>query len=281
MNNSFPPLPLEEWVDTRNTIQGYAQVLGKVRRALTPFQKHWWHVSLRAAAVGLTTTPIRAENINGPLTFEMILDFISHQLLVTSSQGDWYEIDFDGQSSREFHGDVMDVLGNLGVKVDLDGAQFSDDDGAYDADEAEDFWQAASQIDQVLKEFKSGLRGESGPVQLWPHHFDLAMLWFSGRKVPGYDPNDLEKADYADEQMNFGFSTGDKDISQPYFYITAYPWPKRLDGTDLPGDAYFQTEPFNCNVLPYAFLVASDEPHAYLLNFLRTVHEAGAKLMQD
>ena len=43
------------------------------------------------------------------------------------------------------------------------------------------------------------------PVVLWPHHFGLAVLWFSGHPAPDQDP---ANAEYADEQMNFGFSTG-------------------------------------------------------------------------
>ena len=78
----FPRLSLADWQPTRDTITGYAQVLGKVRRALAPPQKHWWHISLRVAATGLTTTPIAA----GDSTFEMLLNFKRHELLIVTSQ---------------------------------------------------------------------------------------------------------------------------------------------------------------------------------------------------
>ena len=54
----FPAMPLAEWQPTRDTLQLYSKVLGKIRRALTPPQRHWWHISLRAAPNGLTTTAI-------------------------------------------------------------------------------------------------------------------------------------------------------------------------------------------------------------------------------
>jgi len=51
------------------------------------------------------------------------------------------------------------------------------------------------------------------PVVLWLHHSDLADLWFSDHLLPGQDPANVE---YADEQMNLGFSTGAVKPKQPF-----------------------------------------------------------------
>lgn len=69
-HNTFPPLPLSSWRATRDTLAGYSQVVGKIRRALTPPQKHWWHASLHVSAAGLTTTPVWS----GSQMFEVVLD---------------------------------------------------------------------------------------------------------------------------------------------------------------------------------------------------------------
>jgi hypothetical protein len=268
----FPPLPLDEWQATRDTIQGYAQVVGKIRRAMTPHQRHWFHVNLRVAGLGLTTTPIRAGNIS----FEMLLDFTGHQLVISTSQGDWAEVDLDGQSAQEFCEEVIHALEEMGIEATLDPEQFSDEDGIYDPDMVEDCWQALSQIDLVLKEFLGGLRGRKGPVSLWPHHYDLAGLWFSGRLVPGIDSDDEESAD---EQMNFGFSTGDSGIPEPYFYITAYPWPDGLEEIDVPASARHQTDGFKGFVMLYADMITAENPRGTLLNFLQTIQRAGAERM--
>jgi hypothetical protein len=114
-------------------------------------------------------------------------------------------------------------------------------------------------------------------VQLWPHHLDLALLWFSGRLAPGQDPANEE---YADEQMNFGFSRGDDGIPESYFYATAYPTPASLTDITLPGDAYWHTEGFTGAILPYQALVEADAPAEALLTYLRTVQQAGASLMK-
>jgi len=269
----FPPLPLNEWQPTRDSIQSYAQVVGKIRRTLTPHQRHWFHINLRTAALGLTTTPIQAGNIS----FDMLLDFSGHQLVISTSKGDWAEVDMDGQSARDFCDEVVHALEEMSIDVDLKYDQFSDEDGTYDPDMVEDCWQVLSQIDLVFKEFLGAINGRTGPVSLWPHHFDLAGLWFSGRQVPGVDPEDEESAD---EQMNFGFSTGDGGIPDAYFYITAYPWPDGLEDIPTPQLARRQTDGWKGFVMMYADLIAADNPREILLNFLQTIHKAGAERMK-
>ncbi|NCF69206.1 MAG: hypothetical protein GWP61_24885 [Chloroflexi bacterium] len=274
-NSNFPSLALADWLATRDTIAVYTQVIGKVRRALTPHQKHWWHVSLRVAATGLTTTPIPA----GDKTFELLLDFTHHRLLITTSHGQRRDFPLTGQSVKDFKDQTLALLSELGFEPQIDHTLFEDDSaGTYDETAVFNFWQALSQIDAILKEFKHGFRGESSPVQLWPHHFDLGVNWFSGRLIPDQDPDDPE---WSDEQMNFGFSTGDGGIANPYFYITAYPAPAGLTDTILPEGAYWQTEGWTGAVLPYETLVDHNNAKAHLLDFLRTVHQAGSERMRD
>lgn len=271
--HSFPSIPLSGWQPTRDTVQTYSQLLGKIRGALSPAQKHWWHISLRATAVGLTTTPIPA----GSQTFELALDFTRHQLTLTSSRGETAVIPLTGQSAAAFCTATLSILHDWGIEPDIDQTKFADETaGTYEATAVSAYWQALSQIDAILKEFKAGFRGETSPVQLWPHHFDLALVWLSGRLVPGQDP---ANADYADEQMNFGFSTGDEGVPEPYFYATAYPTPDGFTDAALPKNAYWHTGGWKGAVLPYAALVGTENPHDKLLTFLRTAHEAGSRFM--
>ncbi|HXW00300.1 MAG TPA: DUF5996 family protein, partial [Anaerolineae bacterium] len=69
----FPAMPLANWQPTRDTLQLYSKVLGRIRRTLSPPQKHWWHISLRAAPNGLTTSAIPIPDAD-EATFEMVLD---------------------------------------------------------------------------------------------------------------------------------------------------------------------------------------------------------------
>lgn len=272
--HKFPPLSLADWQPTLETLQNYAKVIGKVRRALTPPHKHWSHVSLRVGTTGLTTSPIPA----GAVSFELLLDLTIHQLVITTSRGERLHKPLTGQSAAVFCEEALFALASLGFNVDIDRSLFEDTTpGTYDRGAVERYWQALSQIDAIFNKFKGEQRQETGPVQLWSHHIDLAMLWFSGRLVPGQDP---ENEEYADEQMNFGFSPGDGGIPNPYFYITAYPTPDDLTNTPLPAGAEWRTESFTGAVMMYEALVEVETPAEKLLNFLRTVQQAGAQLMR-
>jgi hypothetical protein len=270
----FSPLSLAEWQPTLETLQNYAKVIGKVRRALTPPHKHWFHVSLRVGTTGLTTSPIPA----GAVSFELLLDLTIHQLVITTSRGERLHKPLTGQSAAVFCEETLFALASLGFNVEIDRSLFEDTtSGAYDRAAVERYWQALSQIDAIFNKFKGEQRKETGPVQLWPHHIDLAMLWFSGRLIPGQDP---ENEEYADEQMNFGFSPGDSSIPNAYFYITAYPTPAGLTETTLPPGAEWRTEGFTGAVMMYDTLVGAEAPDEKLLSFLRTAQQAGARLMK-
>ncbi|MCB0165569.1 MAG: hypothetical protein KDI79_15165 [Anaerolineae bacterium] len=275
LKNKFPPLSYEALLPSLKSLQNYAKLTGKVRRALTPRQKHWSHISLRATATGLTTGPIPA----GSVTFELLLDFTIHQLVITTNRGERISRPLRGQSAAAFYEETLAALAGLGLTLDIDRTLFTDDTpGAYNMTQVETYWQALSQVDAVLKQFKGELRQETSDVQLWPHHFDLAVLWFSGRLVPDTDPADEENAD---EQMNFGFAPGDAALPQPYFYITAYPMPAGLTDMALPSEGAWHTQAFTGALLLYETLVDADNPAEKLLTFLRSVQQAGASLMRS
>lgn len=272
--STFPSLALADWKPTRDTVEMYTKLLGRVRRAMAPKNKHWWHVSLHVSGCGLTTTPFPV----GSHVMELMLDFTTHQLLIISSKGDRCVIPLHGQSPKQFHDEVLVALAALGCMPEIDHSLFANDKpGTYDKTAVSRYWQALCQIDAALKTFKGGFRGESSPVQFWPHHFDLALVWFSGRLCPGQDPNDPE---WADEQINFGFSTGDDSLPNPYFYAVAYPRPDGFVGSPLPEDAYWHQTGWTGAMMLYEKLETAENPTAKLLNFYQAAHQIGANLMK-
>ena len=276
MATTFQPLPLTGWQETRDTLAGYARFVRRIRQCNTPHQKHFWHVSLRPTTTGLTTTPIRA--VDGTI-YELEFDLTRHVLLVKTSKGDVREVALTGQSRKAFKEQTLAALAELGISPEYDLDEFNDDTpGVYDKTAVTRFWDSLIEIDTILKEFRYSFNEESSPVQLWPHHFDLAVVWFSGRKVPGQDPHDPE---HAHEQMNFGFSTGDGGIPEPYFYATAYPVPEGWMGSELPDGATWHSQGWSGAVLSYQRLVESENGRQLLLDFLHTAHRAGAEKMKE
>jgi hypothetical protein len=270
---NFPVLRIVDWRATRDALHDYARVLGYFRRELTPPQKHWWHITLSVSARGLTTTPMPG----GSGAVELTLSPIDHCVDITSSGGATASIPLVGQSAHDLAVAIASALDELGVAAQRSSPTLHKTPHDYDPAAAARFWAALASVDLVFKEFKGRLREESGPVQIFPHHFDLSLNWFSGRHVPGVDPAD---ADNADEQMNFGFVTGDASIADAYFYATAYPTPDGLTRASLPDDAAWQTEGFTGAVMPYATIAEANDGRARLLAFLEAAQRAGADLMR-
>jgi hypothetical protein len=255
------------WRATRDALHGYAQVAGAIRAALAPPEKHWYHVSLRAAANGLTTTPVATATG----VFEITLDFATCQWVITTSHGARWQTALHGQSPTELFTESAAILGGRAKRVDQKqfGRRATSD---FNPQAAARYWRVLSWVDAQFKRFKATQRGETSPVQLWPHHFDIALLVLSGRKVPGEDPKDPE---LSDEQMNFGFVPGDDGIREPYFYATAYPNPANRKRPRLPRGAHWQTRGWDGAVLSYAALASARNPETRLLDFLRTFRKWG------
>ena len=84
-------------------------------------------------------------------------------------------------------------------------------------------------------------------------------------------------ADYADEQMIFGFSAGDRAIATPYLYLSLYPEPAGWHGGPLPSGSSWTEKGFRGELLPYAKLVRVDDALAIATKFLGATHIAGRK----
>lgn len=274
MNTTLPSLNQNDWNLTRDTIHTYAKIIGKIRRQYMPKHKHWWHITLSVTARGLTTTPFP---IMGQ-SLELTLDLSKHQLMIESSDGWSAGLPLSGQSATGICRQIADNIPSAGNELESELlVDFSSDEiMQYDTDAVDNFHKVISWVDITFKTFKGGLREETGPVQIFPHHMDISMNWFSGNLVPNVDPADEESAE---EQMNFGFVTGDKAIPDAYFYVTAYPVPNEWAELQLPDGAYWQTEGWVGAVFPYAAVMATSNPSAILLDYLTNLQTHGAKLM--
>ena len=265
----FPDLKLDELRETRDALHAFSRVLGGWLKTSRPHRKHWWHASLRPSLRGLTTGIVRAD-----VDFELELDFVSSRLLVRTTAGEVAET-LAGKSAATLAAWLDDSLAGSGVDASLaPGGEVRGEQTfqGYRAEQAHTLQQALASVATGLEDLRAGIREESSPIQLWSHHFDLSMIWLPGQKVAGQDPANEE---YADKQMNFGFVFGDQGIDEPYFYVTAYPFPDALAGVDLPAGTKWRSEGFTGAVLLYKDLVAVDDPAGYLQGLWSTLLSAG------
>ncbi|UCH49745.1 MAG: hypothetical protein JSU95_08290 [Betaproteobacteria bacterium] len=267
---SFPDLDPPAIAGTTEALHAYAQVFGSYLEALRPWRKHWWHISLRPSLNGMTTGVIHA-----PIDFELELDPAHSLVYVRTATGVVKGVPLRGQPAAELAGTISDFLASNGIDLSLIPLQEPEEElstTGYSPDVAAQLAVAWRGVGAAMQAFRSGIREETSPVQLWPHHFDLAMIWLPGEKIPGEDPDDEESSD---KQMNFGFLFGDSGIPEPYFYITAYPFPQVFPSLPLPPGATWHTKDFHAAVLLYRDLVNKDDPAAYLLELWNGLLKAG------
>jgi hypothetical protein len=268
-DDKFPALDPSALDTTRRAIHAYSKVAGAWAKATRKKRKHWWHASLRPSLYGMTTGVIY-----GDTDFEIELNLAESCLEVRTCTSIHRER-LIGQSSAELAEKIRNALFAAGVDEDLAPGADVESDYEYPDNspgQASLMHRTIGSIASVLEDFRAGIREEKSPIQIWPHHFDLSMIWLPGPKVAGQDPADEE---HSDKQMNFGFAFGDEGIPAPYFYVTAYPLPDELPNVELPQGTTWRSEGFSGAVLLYDDLVKNSDPAGYLLDLWNRLMEAG------
>lgn len=268
MTTSWASLDPDPWAATRADLHHRARVVGAVPRALLEPHPHWWHLALQPHERGLTTLPMEGDA--GP--FSIVLDLDRHVAAVGGP--DPQEVPL-GQAAPAFVGQIAEALAPH-TTIDIEFPEGPQDTG-YRADVMERFAAALRAIVAAFESFAGRCPEETSPVQLWPHHLDLALTWFSGRTVPDTDPADPESHR---ESATVGFSPGDDAVPDPYFYGIAYPFPSGATGAPLPDGGRWIEDHYRGAFLPYASAVESARPAAAVQEFLTGFHDAVAPLMR-
>ncbi|WP_329133580.1 DUF5996 family protein [Streptomyces sp. NBC_01476] len=287
----FPPLPLESWRDTKETLHRFLQVVGKIRLAGSFRRNHWWNVPFHLTGQGITTRPM------GPLAdgdaFCVDFDFVGHRLVVRTLTGRETSFPLAGRSVAAFYRDTLAALVALGIEVepqhpypfDLPDADrpFAEDHEhrAYDPAAVSRYWQILSQVALLLEEYAAGFSGKTSPVHHFWHTFDIAVTRFSDREVepsPGADP--VTREAYSREVISAGFWFGDDTVPAPAFYSYTAPEPADLTTRPLRPDAaqWSPARGSHLATLMYDDVRTAADPWTTALTFLNTAYRAGADL---
>lgn len=281
---ALPPLPLDAWEETKETLHRYAQVVGKIRLSNAPFKNHWWHVTLYVGPRGLSTGPIP----HGRGFFEVCLNLLDNRLEARTSEGGAFAFSLDDLPVAEFYRKLTEGLATLGVETSIDARPFGLDDEepldrnffhcTCDAEYARRYWRTLVWANDVFEAYAGRFNGKQSPVHLFWHSFDLAVARFSGRRAPereGADP--VTREAYSHEVISCGFWPGDANVREPAFYSYTAPEPDGLADQPLePASALWLPEGGTAN-LPYEEARQSEDPEEVLLAFLQSAYEAGAK----
>jgi hypothetical protein len=261
MDGAWPWLRVDDWVETRDTLHLWTQIVGKVRLTRAPLVNHWWQVTLYVSPRGLTTGAIP----NGADVFDIEFDFVDHRLVIRSSDGATRELALEAMSVADFYGRTMGALGELGIDTEIQAhpnevdpaIPFREDTthASYDPAAAHGFWRQLIQADRVLQQFRSHFVGKVSPVHFFWGSMDLACTRFSGRPAPRHPGGAPNVGDwvmvegYSAELSSCGFWPGGG--SEGAFYSYAYPAPPGFSAASIgPSAAFYSTE-FQQFLLPY------------------------------
>jgi hypothetical protein len=284
----WPALPVAEWSATRDTLQLWTQVIGKVRMASTPLMSHWWNVPLYVSARGLTTSLIP----HGSRAFQIDLDLVAHRVDISVTDGSVASMALAPRTVADFHAELMAHLDELGLAtpiwtmpVEIPGAipfELDTQHDTYDGAQAQRFWLALVQMTRVFEVFRSRYVGKVSPVHLFWGALDLAVTRFSGRPAPPHPggapncgPHVMHEA-YSHEVSSAGYWPGPD--GEGVFYSYAYPAPDGFAEAvlDVPGCRY--DHELGEFTLPYEAVRTAADPDALLLAFLQATYETAADL---
>ena len=287
MARALPPLPLDDWEDTKETLHRYCQIAGKVRMELSPFRNHWWHVTLYVTTRGLSTGPI-PYGPYGSATFDISFDLLENKLAMTTSDEGEFSFVLDDLPVAEFYRRLFDGLRSLGIEAAISTKPFGLDD-EYTLDNntlhcvceqeyVRRYHRVLLWADRVFKEFAGRFNGKTSPVQLYWHGFDLAVTRFSGRRAPERPGADtVTREAYSHEVISFGFWPGDANVREPAFYSYTAPEPEGLTEHPLSPEGASWLPEGGTALLTYEEVRNSASPTETLLEFMESAYQAGAK----
>jgi hypothetical protein len=285
IENDWPPLPYQDWRETRDTLHMYAQVVGKLRLALSPFEPEWANVPLYVTARGLTTSPLPV----GLRTVDAEFDLIDHALVLRTSDGRIERRPLGGPVA-DFYRDVMSALARLQVDVSIsllpsevaNPIPFPDDrsHATYEPAHVARFFRVLSMVDVLFKQHRAGFRGRTTLVQFFWGTFDLALVRYSGRPAaPPPGAGVIGRYGGDAEEVCAGWWPGDERVSYPAFFAYAYPKPTGIEDTTIaPAGAAWNADAGEF-LLPYDIARSDTDPPQAVLDFLRTTFAGASALM--
>jgi hypothetical protein len=277
MSSEWPALAYEGWSATCDTLHAHTQVLGKLAVALAPPEPQLQHAALRLTARGWDTLPLPAPDGSGALV--AALDLHAHEAVAEHSDGRSERVALTpdrpvGDVTRE----LLAALARLGGPVEIDPTPQEvswtvplDDDqehATYDPGQVATYFDAATRAALVLAEYRAPYRGRSTPVNAWWGSFDLAVSLFSGDSAEPPSDDFIMRNSMDSQEVAVGWWPGETRYERAAFYAYAHPAPEGYAESQFSPGARWEPS-LGVFVLDWEDVVASSDPHATALGFLR------------
>ena len=297
VEQDWPALPLEQWEATYRTLHMWAQIVGKIRLALTPLENHWWNTALYVNTRGLTTSPMPYHGG----AFEIQFDFVNHRLEIRTGRGTdpsphktsarisdgERALTLSPKSVAAFYRELLALLHGAGIDVQINPKpqevpnpiplDQDDTHASYDPEYANRFWRILLSTDMVLQEFRARFIGKSSPVHFFWGSFDLCCTRFSGRRAP-LRRGIITSEAYSHECSSVGWWPGGGDVTGPAFYAYTAPEPPGCGEQPVRPPGVLYPSKLHEFLLMYDDVRRSTSPRDEILEFAQSTYEAGANL---
>lgn len=242
---------------TRATLHGAARVVeGLAYVSAVPHPK-WWHLGLSIEESGLRSAPLIADD---GTKYELYLDLTRHVFALQRGADVVSSLPLSDATDRPtFEQAAQRMAHNAGLKV-AEKIEYPEGDTqeplAYSPAVASALIGTLNAVSAVFDDIRSTLSGSIGPVNFWPHGFDMSFEWF-GREEP-------EAA-----QINVGFYPRE----QAYFYSSPHPFDEKLADASLAEGAVWNRDGWSGARLDLDVLAASSDWARRVKQFALRVHE--------
>ncbi len=238
----FPIFDESDFKKTRRQFHLIAELIGEYRKTLVkPIAKND-NLWLSIVESGFCTPPVNEHNELeiGCNPEKLIIEIVNNKNLYES-------INIIGKTQSALDDELGNTLNSkFGVNTAVDSDNFNSSK-IIDIPEkdAEDFSAQLINFNELIKAFHKGINvGVKSQICLWPHHFDNAFKWFSGRKI-----------DDEDEQMGIGISNGDDNYELPYIYVSFSPPLRKTNTLLIAEGAVLHDTDWTGLMLPYESVI--------------------------
>jgi hypothetical protein len=270
---------LENWRSTIDGLHLGARLLGVIQQLTQPPQPAYLELGLELTPRGLVSGVL-------PGVGQILLDFAAGSLVIATprapnkifplqgtTQAKVFEALFTDLSQTALAAQLPpgeDLFQRVSAGVSARGGRYKSlqkqrvmDEGplAIDPEVARQYLKSLQVVFDGTARFRARLSGLQTPLVVWPDHFDLSMLWFSGHEIDESQPH-----------LNFGFAPHSPGLDFPYLYAYAYPYPDRYQPPEMPEGAVWHTQGWTGAVLPLEVVAADLDPVHLIELDLRNIY---------
>jgi hypothetical protein len=217
-----------EFQPVRDFVQDIAKVVGKLQQAYMVKDPNDWQRGLEVTKDGFSTQILDS-------SFVVSVDLLKGKVSYGREKWDLREL-----SAQELMDKLQSWASSQGNKNDITQPDYITNSPGFNIEQGlvlrNMLYDANETLMIISGQISSGIRS---PVFIYPHHFDVSLSWFI----------DSKNADKNSHQYTFGFSTGDKNIPEPYYYVISYPDANELASRMHKSPSFWNTNGFNGTIL--------------------------------